>query len=75
LIATLDERNQAAVRASYRAAQADANTKVTSQSLEARRNYKMSWLQYAREQDERAEIQHQQGNNVSLAKAVQSEPP
>jgi hypothetical protein len=69
LIATLDERNQTAVRAGYRAAQADANTKVTSQSLEARRNYKMGWPQYARERDERTEIQRQQGNNVSLTKA------
>lgn len=69
LIATLDERDQTAVRAGYRDAQAEANTKVTSRSLEVMRNYKMSWPQYARERDERSEIERQQGNNVSLAKA------
>jgi len=56
------------VGAGYRAAQADANTRVTSQSLEARRNYLMSWPQYAREKDERSEIQRQQTNNTVLVK-------
>jgi len=68
LIAALDERDQAMVGAGYRAAQADANTRVTSQSLEARRNYLMSWPQYAREKDERSEIQRQQTNNTVLVK-------
>jgi len=68
LIAALDERDQTSVRAGYRAAQADANTKVTSQSLEARRNYLMSWPQYSREKDERSEIQRQQTNGTVLVK-------
>jgi len=68
LIAALDERDQALVGAGYRAAQADANTRVTSQSLEARRNYMMSWPQYSREKDERSEIQRQQTNNTVLVK-------
>ena len=68
LIATLDEHDQAAIRAGYRAAQADSNTIVTSQALEARRNYKMSWPQYAREKDQRGEIQRQQNNNTTLIK-------
>jgi len=67
LIAAFDARDQALVRAGYRAAQADANTKVTSQALEARRNYMMSWPQYAREKDQRGEIQRQQTNGVTLA--------
>jgi len=68
LISALDERDQALVGAGYRAAQADANTRVTSQSLEARRNYLMSWPQYSREKDERSEIQRQQTNNTVLVK-------
>jgi len=68
LLAALDARDQALVRAGYRAAQADANTKVTSQALEARRNYMMSWPQYAREKDQRGEIQRQQTNGATLVK-------
>ncbi len=68
LIAALDEHDQAAIRAGYLAAQADANTRVTSQALEARRNYKMSWPQYAREKDQRSEIQRQQNNNTTQIK-------
>ena len=68
LLAALDERDGALVRAGYRAAQADANTKVTSQALEARRNYMMSWPQYAREQDQRGEIQRQQTSGTVLVK-------
>ncbi len=68
LIATLDERDAARVRAGYRDAQAQANTKVTNPDLEVRRNYTMSWTQYAREADQRAEIQRQQSKQVSLAR-------
>lgn len=68
LIAALDEREKTAVRAGYRAAQADANIRVTSQALEARRNYKMSWPQYAREQSQRSEIQRQQNSGSALIK-------
>jgi hypothetical protein len=68
LIAALDEREQASVRAGYRAAQANAATKVTSADLEVRRNYSMSWPQYAREQSQRSELTRQMNNQTSLAK-------
>jgi hypothetical protein len=70
LMAALDERDATLVRVGYRAAQANANTRVTSQALEARRNYKMSWPQYAREQNQAAEIFRQQTNNASLTKEL-----
>jgi len=75
LITVLDERDQASVRAGYRAAQAEANTGVTTQAgqplniiLETRRNYMMSWPQYAREKDVRSEVQRQQNNTTSLTR-------
>jgi len=70
LMAALDERDATLVRVGYRAAQANANTRVTSQALEARRNYKMSWPQYAREQNQAAEIFRQQMNNANLTKEL-----
>ena len=68
ILAALDERAQASVRAGYTAAQADADVRVTSSQLEVRRNYMMSWPQYAREQDQRAEITRQQLSAADLKK-------
>jgi hypothetical protein len=68
LIATLDERDKALVRAGYTSAQAQANIVVTSQALEARRNYMMSWPQYKREQAQRREIQKEQDAHAALTK-------
>jgi hypothetical protein len=68
LIGALDERDKALVRAGYTAAQANANIVVTNQALEARRNYKMSWPQYQREQDQRAEVRKEQDAAAALAK-------
>lgn len=68
LISSLDEHDQAAVKAGYRAAQAEANTRVTNQSLDAHAPYRSSWPQYARIKDQRAEIQRQQNNNTALAR-------
>jgi formylglycine-generating enzyme required for sulfatase activity len=70
LMAVLDERELTLSRVGYRAAQANANTRVTSQALEARRNYMMSWPQYAREKDQAGEIFRQQTNNVTLTKEL-----
>jgi len=70
LIAALDERDATLVRFGYRKAQANANTKVTSQALEARRNHLMSWPQYAREKDQAAEIFRQQMNQAKLSKEL-----
>ena len=44
------------------------NVRVTSQALESRRNYKMSWPQYAREQSQRAEIYRQQSAGADVRK-------
>jgi len=71
LLAALDERDAARVAAGYRTAQAQANQRVTSQALESRRNYQMSWPQHAREQDQRSELQRQSGNRVALAGKAQ----
>jgi hypothetical protein len=70
LIAVLDERDATLVRMGFRAAQANANTRVTSQALEARRNYMMSWPQYAREKDQAGEIFRQQTNVAALTKEL-----
>lgn len=66
LIAALDEHEQSAVRAGYRAAQGNATISVTSQALESRRNYKMNWPEYAREQSQRAEIARSENNRVAV---------
>jgi hypothetical protein len=71
LLATLEERNQTLVRAGFRAVEANARTGVTSEALEARRNYKMSWPQFAREESQRAELKSQAINGA----AVMSERP
>lgn len=68
MIAALDERKQVLANAGYRAAEANARTGVTSQALEARRNYKMSWPQYAREESQRAELKGQAANNAEVLK-------
>ena len=68
ILGTIAERSQTSVRAGYSAAQANADVHVDSQSLSARRNYKMSWTQYVREQNERAEILRQQTSEADLKK-------
>ncbi len=66
LTAILDERTQTQARAGFRSVEANARTGVTSQALEARRNYMMSWPQYAREGSQRAELKSQAVNNAAL---------
>ena len=56
MISVLDEREQTRVRAGYRATEAITITLATNQALEARRNYKMRWPQYKREQAQREEV-------------------
>lgn len=68
LLIAIQQRGQASVQAGYTAAQADADVRVTSQALEARRNYKMSWPQFARETSQRAEIGRQQMSAAELKK-------
>ena len=66
LIASLDERDNALVRAGVTNAQANANTVITNQALEARRNSMMSWPQYNREGDQRSELQRQANARSAL---------
>jgi len=66
MLAALEERNQTLVRAGFRAVEANARTGVTSQALEARRNYKMSWPQFAREESQRAELKSQALGNAAV---------
>ena len=66
MIAALDERDRALARAGFRAMEANARTGVTSQALEARRNYKMSWPQFARENAQRAELTSQAVNSAAV---------
>jgi len=68
ILNALDQRDLARVNAGFSAAQADAGVRVTSQALEARRNYMMSWPQYAREKDQRSEILRQQTTNADVKK-------
>jgi hypothetical protein len=66
LLAIFEERNQTLVRAGFRAVEANTRTGVSSQALEARRNYMMSWTQYSREESQRAELKSQAVNNAAV---------
>jgi hypothetical protein len=69
MIAALDERDQTLVRAGFRAVQADANATISgNQALSARRNYMMSWPQYAREQAQRSTLQSEATNKSQVMK-------
>jgi hypothetical protein len=70
MINALDERDQTLVRAGFRAVQADAGISGTNQALQARRNYMMSWPQYAREQAQRAELIRQGTAGAQVGKAL-----
>jgi hypothetical protein len=68
LLTAVELRNQASVAAGYTAAQADAGVRVDGSGINARRNYTMSWPQYAREKDQRSEIMRQQLTGADLKK-------
>ena len=69
MIAALDERDQTLVRAGFRAVQADANATISgNQALNARRNYMMSWPQYAREQAQRSTLLNEAANQSQVMK-------
>jgi hypothetical protein len=70
MITALDERDQTLVRAGFRAVQADAGISGTNQALQARRNYMMSWPQYAREQAQRTELIRQGTAGAQVGKAL-----
>lgn len=68
LLLAIEERTQTRAKAGYAAAQADADIRVTSQALEARRNHQMSWPQFDREQSQRAELERREQKGADLKK-------
>lgn len=56
VVASLDERNAMLLKAGYRAVQSQVPSPATNQALNSRRNYQMSWPQYYREADQRADL-------------------
>lgn len=68
LLATLSQREMTRVQAGYRAAQADANKATSNQALDARRNYKMSWTQYAREESQRLALNENETDKADVKK-------
>jgi hypothetical protein len=67
-VETLNERDQARVRAGYTAVQANVNKgEITNQAPEARRSARgMSWPVYAREVDQREELREAKQNGAAL---------
>jgi type 1 glutamine amidotransferase len=68
LLQILEERTQTQARAGLRAVEAGARTGVSSQALDARRNYKMSWPQFQREEQQRAELKSQTVSQAAVLK-------
>ncbi|MEZ5385372.1 MAG: DUF1080 domain-containing protein [Prosthecobacter sp.] len=68
LLTALDQRELARVNAGYRAAQADANRATSTQALNARRNYQMSWPQYAREESQRSALRESETDKADVKK-------
>ena len=70
LLAALDQRELARVNAGYAALQADANKRTSTQALDARRNYQMSWPQYAREESQRAALRESETDKADVKKEL-----
>jgi serine/threonine protein kinase len=71
LLTALNERDKARAAAGYRAAQATANQSTSTQALDARRNYLMSWPQYEREQSQRSALTQQNQARTAVATEAQ----
>lgn len=68
ILAALDQRDLARVNAGYRASQADADKRTSTQTLDARRNHQMSWPQYAREESQRAALRENETDKADVKK-------
>jgi hypothetical protein len=68
LLAALDQRELARVNAGYAAAQADANKRISTQALDARRNHQMSWPQFSREESQRAALRENEADKADVKK-------
>ena len=75
LLAALDERDQALSRAGVLQSQAVANAATLStQALEVRRNYQMSWPQFMREVNQRDNLKEQGSTQIgALMERVRGE--
>jgi hypothetical protein len=71
LLTALNERDKARAAAGYRAAQATANQPTSTQALDARRNYLVSWPQYEREQSQRNTLTQQNQARTAVATEAQ----
>jgi hypothetical protein len=68
LLTALSQREIARVQAGYQGAQADANKATSTQALDARRNYQMSWPQFSREESQRAALRESETNTADVKK-------
>jgi hypothetical protein len=68
ILTALDQRDLARVNAGYRASQADADKRTSTQALDARRNHQMSWPQYAREEAQRAALRENENDKADVKK-------
>ncbi len=68
ILGVLEERRQAQARANFRAVEAETRTTVTSQALEAQRNYQMRWPQFEREKLQRDELKKGAVNQAEIIK-------
>lgn len=68
ILTALDQRDLARVNAGYRASQADADKRTSTQALDARRNHQMSWPQYAREESQRAALRENEADKADVKK-------
>jgi len=68
ILTALDQRDLARVNAGYRASQADADKRTSTQALDARRNHQMSWPQYAREESQRAALRENETDKADVKK-------
>ena len=68
ILTALDQRDLARVNAGYRASQADADKRTSTQALDARRNHQMSWPQYAREESQRTALRENETDKADVKK-------
>jgi len=66
LIVTFDKKEKEQIKAKLRIAQTKAQSELSNQALEARRNYKMSWPQYEREMRQREVLTDKRANEIDV---------
>lgn len=71
LLTALNDRDQARMAAGYLAAQSAANQPISTQALDARRNYMTRWPQYSREESQRTALQNQNQARTAVSGEAQ----